>query len=330
MLPQYEDWEMNCLKTLDDLSVLRQWLERHDAPQRILDIRERLKKQILIAQAMLPPPDDDTNDDQDVTLDDYDTAILDDLSETYGSAVSAVRRPVNPPPAPVTGDEDPPEPPQAQTTSELTTVERLDKAFERGMKISLAHTGKEVGNWVLPEDERIIDIPDFKDYRDRGLLRDDEGWKEYYEEVKELVEPSGSTTKIPCKLCIQQGKPGGLYKIANCPSATRQGKKWCSLMTHIQAYHNNILITPVKCGCDGAGNVNFHHEGYIYLRDLRVHVKGENIGGHNGETYYNIHHRARKERDEAILKAHDDFANDLNEAIEMSASRRRVSLDLNA
>ena len=102
MLPQYEDWEMNCLKTLDDLSALRQWLERHDAPQRILDIRERLKKQILIAQAMLPPPDDDTNDDQDVTLDDYDTAILDDLSETYGGAVSAVRRPVNPPPAPTT------------------------------------------------------------------------------------------------------------------------------------------------------------------------------------------------------------------------------------
>ena len=289
---------MNCLKTLDDLSVLRQWLERHDAPQRILDIRERLKKQILIAQAMLPPPDDDTNDDQDVTLDDYDTAILDDLSETYGSAVSAVRRPVNPPPAPVTGDEDPPEPPQAQTTSELTTVERLDKAFERGMRTSLAHTGKELGSWVLPEDERIIDIPDLKDYRDRGLLRDDEGWKEYYEEVTELVDPVGSTLKIPCKLCIQQGKPGGLYKVANCPSASRRGGKWCSLMSHIKLYHKNILITPVKCGCDGGNHASHDPEGHASFFALREHIKGENVGRYNGKKYYNIHYRARKERDE--------------------------------
>jgi len=320
MLPQYEDWALNCSKLLDDLSYMRQWLERHDAPQRMLDARDKLKKQILIAQTMLPPPDDDTDDDQDITLDDdeLDDTVLVDLNETYGSAVSAVRRPVNPPPAPVTGDQDPPE---AQTTSELTA--NLTK-----LKISLAHTGKEMGNWVLPEDKRIIDIPVLKDYRDKGLSRDDEGWKEYYEEVKELVDPVGSTLKLPCNLCIKQGKPGGLYKVANQPSHEKKGGKWCSLMTHIRAYHNNILITPVKCGCDGAGNVNFHHEGYIYLRDLRVHVKG--VIKNNGETYYNIHHRARKERDEAILKAHDDFANDLNEAEEMSASRRRVSLDLNA
>ena len=42
----------------------------------------------------------------------------------------------------------------------------------------------------------------------------------------------------------------------------------------------------------------------------------------------NIHYRARREREEAIMRRHDDFANDLNEAEEMSASRRRVSLDL--
>ena len=53
-----------------------------------------------------------------------DDTVLADLNETYGSAVSAVRRPVNPPPAPVTGDEDPSEP---QTTSELTTVEKLER-----------------------------------------------------------------------------------------------------------------------------------------------------------------------------------------------------------
>ena len=53
---------------------------------------------------MLPPPDDDTNDDQDVTLDDDDTDVLADPNETCGEVVSTVRRPVNPPPAPVTGD----------------------------------------------------------------------------------------------------------------------------------------------------------------------------------------------------------------------------------
>jgi len=250
-----------------------------------------------------------------------DDTVLADLNETYGSAVSAVRRPVNPPPAPVTGDQDPPDPPEPQTTSELTA--NLTK-----LKISLALTGREMGNWVLPEDERIIDIPDFKDYRDRCLLRDDEGWKEYMEEVKELVDPVGSTTKLACKMCIQQGKSGGLYKVANSPSATRQGGKWCSLITHIKNYHNNILITPVKCGCDGGGRGDHAPEGYKHFPDLRRHIQG--VKHSKGEKYYNIHYRARKERDEAILKAHDDFANDLNEAEEMSASRRRVSLDLNA
>jgi len=325
MLPQYDDWALNCSKLLDELSYMRQWLERHDAPQRMLDARDKLKKQILIAQTMLPPPDDDTDDDQDVTLDDFDNSILADLNETYGDAVSAVRRPVNPPPAPVTGDQDPPEP---QTTSELTTVERLDRRFQHGLNISLAQIGTEVGNWVLPEDERIIDIPDLKDYRDRALLRDDEGWQEYWDEVRQLVEPVGSTMRLACKMCIQQGKSGGLYKIANAPSALRHGSKWCSLLSHIQTAHKNILIRPVKCGCDGAGKTAHAPEGYINFYSLRNHIRGKIVN--KDVTYYNIHYRARKARDEqAIMERHADFANELDEAIEMSASRRRVSLDLN-
>jgi len=328
MLPQYEDWESNCSKTLGDLSKLRQWLERHDAPRDILDIRDKLKKQILIAQTMIPPPDDDTDADQDVTVDDFDTTILDDLNETYGDAVSAVRRPVSPPSAPVTGDQDPPEPvPEAQTTSELTTVERLDKQFQMGLKISLAITGIDRGNWVLPEDERIIDIPDLKDYRDRGLLRVDEGWEEYYEEVKELTEPPGSKTKMACQMCIQQGKSGGRYSVANLPSQYKLGITYCSLMSHIRQYHRDILITPVKCGCDGAGRAGHKPEGYTYFHEFRRHIQG--VQKANGETYYNIHYRARKARDEqAIMERHDDFANELDEAEEMTASRRRVSLDL--
>ena len=66
--------------------------------QWMLDARDKLKRQILIAQTMLPPPDDDTEDDQDVAMDDEDTDVFADLNENYGDVVSAVRRPVNPPP----------------------------------------------------------------------------------------------------------------------------------------------------------------------------------------------------------------------------------------
>ena len=68
----------------------------------MLDARDKLKRQILIAQTMLPPPDDDTEDDQDVAMDDEDVDVFADLNENYGDVVSAVRRPVNPPPAPTT------------------------------------------------------------------------------------------------------------------------------------------------------------------------------------------------------------------------------------
>ena len=93
-LPQYEDWAVNCSKLLDDLSVLRQWLERHDAPLHTLDIQDKLKKQILIAQTMLPPPDDIGNDDEDVTHDDEDTDAVADLSETYVDLCYPVNTPV--------------------------------------------------------------------------------------------------------------------------------------------------------------------------------------------------------------------------------------------
>ena len=126
-------------------------------------------------------------------------------------------------------------------------------------------------------------------------------------------------------MCIQQGKPGGRHSVANAPSRG-EGAELSSLMTHIQKYHKNILITPVKCGCDGNGMKKHAPEGYTYFFQFRQHIKG--VVKRTGETYYNIHHRARKAREEAILKRHDDFANDLDEAIEMSASRRRVSLDL--
>ena len=128
-------------------------------------------------------------------------------------------------------------------------------------------------------------------------------------------------------MCIQQGKPGGRHSVANAPSREGVGQL-SSLMTHIQKFHRNILITPVKCGCDGGGNKLHAPEGYTYFFQFRIHIRG--VVKRTGETYYNIHYRARKAREEAILKRHDDFANDLNEAIEMSASRRRVSLDLNA
>jgi len=265
---------------------------------------------------MVPPPDDDSDDDPDETFDDD---VLADLSKTYDDVVSPIRRPVNPPSPPVTGDQDPLTP-EAQTTNELT-------ADLRGLKVSLLNYGKEFTKWILPENERIIDIPDLKDYRDRGLLRDDEGWKEYYEEVKNLVEPPGSTTKLACKMCIQQGKAGGRHKIACTPSHHKDGKTFCSLMTHIQQFHCNILITPVKCGCDGAGRPDHDPEGYTCFNDFRNHIKG--VKKQDGETYYNIHYRARKAREEeAIMNRHDDFANELDEAEEMTASRRRVSLDL--
>ena len=83
MLPQYEDWAANCSKLLGDLSVLRQWLKRHDAPLHILDIQDKLKRQILIAQTMLPPPDDFSSDDEDMMRDDEDTDALAELSETH-------------------------------------------------------------------------------------------------------------------------------------------------------------------------------------------------------------------------------------------------------
>lgn len=298
MLPQYEDWALNCSKTLDDLSKLRQWLERHDAPRDILDIRDKLKKQILIAQTMLPPPDDDTDDDQDVTVDDTDTSILVDLNETYGDVVSPERLPVNPPPAQVTGDQVPEiqtASPEAQLTSELTTVEMIDKQFQKGLKISIANTGRELGNWVVPEEERIIDIPDLQDYRDQGLLRDDEGWEEYYEEVKQLVEHVGSKTKLACRMCIQQGKPGGRYGVANFPSHEQLGRQSCSLMAHIRQYHKDILITPVKCGCDGNNKESHAPEGYTHFKVFRNHING--VLKLQGKTTYNIHHRAREARD---------------------------------
>jgi len=98
-------------------------------------------------------------------------------------------------------------------------------------------------------------------------------------------------------------------------------------MNHIRLYHKDILITPVKCGCDGGGRCDHAPEGYTYFHEFRRHVQG--ITKRPGETYYNIHYRARKARDEqAIMERHDDFANVLDETEEMTASRRRVSLDL--
>ena len=98
-------------------------------------------------------------------------------------------------------------------------------------------------------------------------------------------------------------------------------------MNHIRLYHKDILITPVKCGCDGGGLKAHAPEGYKYFSEFRKHIKGDRKV--QSETYYNIHYRARKAREEeAIMNRHDDFANELNEAEEMTASRRRVSLDL--
>lgn len=299
-LPQYEDWAVNCSKLLDDLSVLRQWLERHDAPLHTLDIQDKLKKQILIAQTMLPPPDDIGNDDEDVTHDDEDTDAVADLSETYVDLCYPVNTPVRALPPPVNGDQDPIVP-EARTTSERD-VGTVDLS---GSRKSLPRIRIERGKWALPEDKRIIDVPDLKDYRARGLLRDDKGWKEYFEEVKELTEPSGSKTRLACKICIRLGKPGGLHSVANVPSQERQGYKSNSLMSHIQKYHKNILITCVKCGCDGDGKKGHAPEGYRYFHTLQNHIRG--IYRRERETHYNIHYRTRRECDEP-LERHVGFA----------------------
>ena len=300
MLPQYEDWAANCSKLLGDLSVLRQWLKRHDAPLHILDIQDKLKRQILIAQTMLPPPDDFSSDDEDMLRDDEDTDALADVSETHVDFCYPVNTPVRAPPLSVKGD-------QAQLVPEPHTTSERDSGTVdfSGFRKSLPRIEIERGKWVLPEDERIIDVPELKDYKARGLLRDDRGWKEYFEEVKELTEPSGSKTRLACKICIGLGKPGGLHSVANVSSNERQGYKSNSLMCHIQKYHKNILITCVKCGCDGDRKKKHVSEGVRDFHSLQNHIRG--IYRREREIHYNIHYRARRERDEP-LERHVGFA----------------------
>lgn len=76
-------------------------------------------------------------------------------------------------------------------------------------------------------------------------------------------------------------------------------------MCHIQKYHKNILITCVKCGCDGDGKRKHLSEGFRDFHSLQNHIRG--IYRREREIHYNIHYRARRERDEP-LERHVGFA----------------------
>ena len=257
---------------------MRQWLECNDSPQWMLDIQDKLKKQILIAQTMIPPPDDDSDHDANLTLDDEDDGVFADLSETYVDVMSVVRLPVDPPPAPVTRDQDPiflpiKTTPQAQTTSDdesddeikvmteeevkndpemsaegyqkwldkVVLYEGLDKEFEKGLNISIANTGKGIGEGGTSRQER-----------DEAIVKRHD---DFANELDEAEEYTASRRRI-------------------------------SLDLH-DTLHVDLPCEQNDLPCE----------------------QNEN---------------------EAILKRHDDFANELDEAEEISASRRRVSLDLNA
>ena len=284
--PRYENWHLQCNKALTELGSLKHELMETETSQTVLDKLGRLKKLVLLAQDMTPPDYIPPTAEEEAELfDEDDEHGLTELTKVYDGASTAttpVRPPVSNIPPPVTGDI-----PEAQATNER------DENKTTGL-LNLGNYGMERSSWIVSEEKRIIEIPLLKDYEDN--LRHDDGWKEAWEDAKKHSVPKThpKPPRMRCNLCINQGKSGLNENGVGYLNRLDVHGNTSSLMIHIRQYHKNIFITPVKCGCDGAGDVKFSRNGFTHFSVFSHHIRAKPGG--------NIHSRERNKLKEELAE----------------------------
>ena len=309
----YDGWTNRCAIAAQDIRTIRKLLERliiaipnnddearfsaHRELREALECQERIRSLLFFADQMLPPTPAHDPDPEDVEEDEH------------GQKLSPVAPVVSPfiPVREVSAD-------AALFKSTLADASARRESFlDLFRDVSGAATRRDERpstgalKWLfeIPEEERVIAIPDIQRYRNDGLLEDHPEFREYIEEVQRyIVEPTVKADKttphfervaMTCRLCVKLKEDGKIDKVPQplqlnaspIPFWKDNSKTHCSLTTHITKYHQDLSKVPKKCGCNLL-NLRYNRDGFTDFYTFKQHIQGI-IGSRN------LHREARKD-----------------------------------